>query len=116
MEQRRAVAPQQRSSDTYVFRRKPNNLPSSRTISDYAFDPYAGFLSKKEREWLIKIHLIQCAGTGDPLEDDFYYTAWKQRNVLKRRSDGTRKEKGRYYSFEVDHHDFACGWQYMIHD
>lgn len=53
---------------------RPKGLPSSKTISDFAFDPYAGFMSKKEREWLIKIHLIQCVGTGNPVDDDFYYT------------------------------------------
>jgi len=48
-------------------------LPSGKTIADYALDPYAGLMSTKEREWLIKIHIIQCLGTGDPMEDDFYY-------------------------------------------
>ena len=48
-------------------------LPSGKTISDFALDPYAGLLSTKEREWLIKIHLIQCLGTGDPMTDDYYY-------------------------------------------
>jgi hypothetical protein len=31
-------------------------------------------MSKKEREWLIKIQLIQCMRTGDPIDDDYYYT------------------------------------------
>ena len=48
-------------------------LPSGKTIADFALDPYAGLLSTKEREWLIKIHLIQCLGTGDPMTDDYYY-------------------------------------------
>lgn len=53
---------------------KSKSLPSTKTISDFAFDPYAGLMSKKEREWLIKINLIQYAGNGDPLDNDYYYT------------------------------------------
>ncbi|KAH7701643.1 PATR-1 protein, partial [Aphelenchoides avenae] len=77
------------------------NLPSCRTISDYAFDPYAGFMSKKEREWLIKIQLIQCMRTGDPMDDDYYYTQWKKRNVLQKAPETWQKKiKPRYYNFE----------------
>lgn len=53
---------------------RQKGMPSTRTLADFAFDPYAGFMSKKEREWLIKIQLIQCTVTGDPVDDDFYYT------------------------------------------
>lgn len=52
---------------------KKTSLPSNKTISDFAFDPYAGFMSKKEREWLIKIQLLQCQGSGNPYDDDYYY-------------------------------------------
>jgi hypothetical protein len=56
-------------------RRRSRPAPlSNKTISDFALDPYAGFMSKKEQEWLIKIHLIQCTTTGDLTEDDYYYT------------------------------------------
>jgi hypothetical protein len=55
-------------------RTKKPFLPSTKTLSDFAFDPYAGLMSKKEREWLIKIQLIQCMVTGDPIEDDYYYS------------------------------------------
>lgn len=56
------------------YRERKQCLPSTKTISDFAFDPYAGLMSKKEREWLIKIQLIQCLGTGDPWDDDYYYS------------------------------------------
>lgn len=62
---------------TAVYREphfRKTRLPSIKTISDFAFDPYAGFMSKKEREWLIKIQLLQCQGTGNPYDDDYYYT------------------------------------------
>ena len=79
-----------------------STLPSGKTISDYALDPYAGLMSTKEREWLIKIHLIRCLGTGDPMDDDFYYTVWKQKNVLTKAPDGyQKKEEPKYYSFET---------------
>ena len=55
-------------------RTRKEGMPSLRTITDFAVDPYAGFMSKKEREWLIKIQLIQCLGTGDRYNDDYYYT------------------------------------------
>ncbi|KAI1722017.1 protein PAT1 like protein 1 [Ditylenchus destructor] len=80
---------------------RQKGLPSGRTISDFAFDPYAGFMSKKEREWLIKIHLIQCTGTGDPMDDDFYYTIWKKRNVLAKAPDEWKvKLQPKYYNFD----------------
>lgn len=73
---------------------------SNRTISDFALDPYAGFMSKKEQEWLIKIHLIQCQRTSDQIEDDYYYSMWKKRNGLnKPPPEWKLKRKGRYYSF-----------------
>jgi DNA topoisomerase 2-associated protein PAT1 len=59
-----------------VHQHPHGSMPSGKTISDYALDPYAGLMSTKEREWLIKIQIIQCLGTGDQMEDDFYYTVW----------------------------------------
>lgn len=88
------------TTSTSTIRNRPKGLPSSRTISDFALDPYAGFMSKKEREWLIKIHLIQCMRTGDPLDDDFYYSKWKKRNVLKKGPPAWQNVRPRYYSFE----------------
>lgn len=51
-----------------------SGLVSNKTISDFALSPFAGFVSKKERSWLIKIQQLQCQGCGNPYEDDFYYT------------------------------------------
>jgi DNA topoisomerase 2-associated protein PAT1 len=53
---------------------KRAGLPSGRTICDYAFDPYAGLMSRKEREWLVKIQELQLQGCGNPYQDDYYYT------------------------------------------
>lgn len=41
-------------------------------------------------------------GTGDPIEDDYYYTRWKQRRVLEKLPDAWRvpEMKPKYYSFE----------------
>ncbi|EFO22422.1 hypothetical protein LOAG_06065 [Loa loa] len=60
---------------------KLTGLVSNKTISDFALSPFAGFVSKKERSWLIKIQQLQCQGCGNPYEDDFYYTTWKQRKM-----------------------------------
>jgi hypothetical protein len=53
---------------------KRAGLPSGKTISDFAFDPYAGLMSRKEREWLVKIQGLQLQGSGNPYQDDYYYT------------------------------------------
>lgn len=98
------------SSKKYM---RQKGMPSTRTLADFAFDPYAGFMSKKEREWLIKIQLIQCTVTGDPVDDDFYYTVmffnnniftnffkmWKKRNSLEKAPFKMNKLRPKYYSF-----------------
>uniref|UniRef100_A0A7E4ZU04 PAT1 domain-containing protein n=1 Tax=Panagrellus redivivus TaxID=6233 RepID=A0A7E4ZU04_PANRE len=82
--------------------RRRVGMPSKRTITDFACDPYAGFMSKKEREWLIKIQLIQCLGTGEKYVDDYYYTCWKQQNTLQKRPESWKQPKirGKYYNLE----------------
>ncbi|VDN37929.1 unnamed protein product [Gongylonema pulchrum] len=81
-----------------------SGLPSSKTISDFALSPFAGFVSKKEREWLIKIQLLQCQGCGNPYEDDFYFTVWRQKQIaLERRKKGLKPATGE----EGDECDYA---------
>ncbi|GMR36403.1 hypothetical protein PMAYCL1PPCAC_06598, partial [Pristionchus mayeri] len=69
------------SSMSNMSQRKPPGFPTGKTIEDFAFDPYAGFMSKKEREWLIKIQLLQCLGSGNPYLEDYYYTLWSQKRA-----------------------------------
>ncbi|XP_052242249.1 protein PAT1 homolog 1-like isoform X2 [Dreissena polymorpha] len=38
-------------------------------------DPYDGLMTQRDKEWIIKIQLLQLQ-TDNPLVDDFYYTAW----------------------------------------
>uniref|UniRef100_A0A1I7XQP5 CCHC-type domain-containing protein n=1 Tax=Heterorhabditis bacteriophora TaxID=37862 RepID=A0A1I7XQP5_HETBA len=66
-----------------MFQRKPPGMPSGRTIEDLAFDQFAGYMSCKEREWLVKIQILQCQGnaTGNPYEDDYYYTCWREKRI-----------------------------------
>ncbi|CAG9540358.1 unnamed protein product [Cercopithifilaria johnstoni] len=72
---------------------KLTGLVSNKTISDFALHPFAGFVSKKERSWLIKIQELQCQGCGNPYEDDFYYTTWKQQKMaLEKRKKGLKTE------------------------
>uniref|UniRef100_A0A9J2PJV4 Uncharacterized protein n=1 Tax=Ascaris lumbricoides TaxID=6252 RepID=A0A9J2PJV4_ASCLU len=57
-----------------IYYRDPQSkragLPSGKTISDFAFDPYAGFMSRKEREWLVK---IQPSHSHAPLPPHLHY-------------------------------------------
>ena len=38
-----------------------------------AGDPYSGLMTQKEKDWIIKIQLIQLQ-TDNPYLDDYYYT------------------------------------------
>uniref|UniRef100_A0AC34QDW3 Uncharacterized protein n=1 Tax=Panagrolaimus sp. JU765 TaxID=591449 RepID=A0AC34QDW3_9BILA len=89
-------------STTSSRRTRKDGMPSLRTITDFACDPFAGFMSKKEREWLIKIQLIQCLGTGDKYVDDYYYTMWKQSNQLAKRPADWKQPKiqSKYYNLD----------------
>uniref|UniRef100_A0A915AMY2 Uncharacterized protein n=2 Tax=Parascaris univalens TaxID=6257 RepID=A0A915AMY2_PARUN len=90
--------PHQMGRVANIYYRDPQSkragLPSGKTISDFAFDPYAGFMSRKEREWLVKIQSLQCQGCGNPYEDDFYYTMWRQRKLTDEcRAHGLKVQK-----------------------
>lgn len=63
------------------LQRKHSGMPSTRTIYDLALDSYAGFMSYKEREWLIRIQFVQCKGSGDPNIDDYYYVTWRDKQI-----------------------------------
>lgn len=61
--------------------RKNSGMPSTRTIYDLALDSFAGYMSFKEREWLIRIQFVQCKGSGDPYVDDYYYVKWRENQI-----------------------------------
>uniref|UniRef100_A0A0R3PT61 PAT1 domain-containing protein n=1 Tax=Angiostrongylus costaricensis TaxID=334426 RepID=A0A0R3PT61_ANGCS len=65
------------------YHRKPPGMPSGRTIEDLAFDQFAGYMSCKEREWLVKIQVLQCQGNGLPCDDDYYYTHWREKQIAR---------------------------------
>ncbi|MCP9261324.1 hypothetical protein DINM_004699 [Dirofilaria immitis] len=79
---------------------KLTGLVSNKTISDFALYPFAGFVSKKERSWLIKIQQLQCQGCGNPYEDDFYFTTWKQQKMKLEKQKGVKPED--------DESDYMC--------
>ncbi|XP_045197153.2 protein PAT1 homolog 1-like isoform X2 [Mercenaria mercenaria] len=45
-------------------------------------DTYAGLMTQKEKEWIIKIQLLQLQ-TDNPFEDDYYYASWCLRKKAK---------------------------------
>ncbi|KAH9525030.1 hypothetical protein Btru_000143 [Bulinus truncatus] len=57
----------------------------NRHASDYlekdAEDEYAGLMTKKEKDWIIKIQLIQLQ-TDNPYLDDYYYTYYTMKKKL----------------------------------
>uniref|UniRef100_A0A1I7T150 Protein PAT1 homolog 1 n=1 Tax=Caenorhabditis tropicalis TaxID=1561998 RepID=A0A1I7T150_9PELO len=63
------------------IQRKHSGMPSTRTIYDLALDSFAGYMSYKEREWLIRIQFMQCKGSGDPNIDDYYYVTWRENKI-----------------------------------
>uniref|UniRef100_A0A0N4ZSU2 PAT1 domain-containing protein n=1 Tax=Parastrongyloides trichosuri TaxID=131310 RepID=A0A0N4ZSU2_PARTI len=92
------------SEDSFTRKQnKQSNFPSKRTIHDFALDPFAGLMSQKEREWLIKIQMVQSTISGDPNEDDYYYVNWKKRHIVQQRPKYLKKLeklKPSYYSFD----------------
>ncbi|PAV89123.1 hypothetical protein WR25_05263 isoform A [Diploscapter pachys] len=82
------------SGRSSVFQRKPPGMPSVRTIEDLALDQYAGYMSFKEKEWLMKIQTLQCQGpTQDPMIEDYYYTLWKAKKVAEGGKSEQKAEK-----------------------
>uniref|UniRef100_A0A8W8JJ46 mRNA decay factor PAT1 domain-containing protein n=1 Tax=Magallana gigas TaxID=29159 RepID=A0A8W8JJ46_MAGGI len=59
-------------------------------------DAYAGLMTQKEKDWIIKIQLIQLQ-TENPYLDDFYYTTYtlkkKAEERLKRQQNGALDDK-----------------------
>ncbi|XP_062588086.1 protein PAT1 homolog 2-like, partial [Saccostrea cucullata] len=59
-------------------------------------DAYAGLMTQKEKDWIIKIQLIQLQ-TENPYLDDFYYTTYslkkKAEERLKRQQNGVMDDK-----------------------
>ncbi|XP_052810745.1 protein PAT1 homolog 1-like isoform X1 [Mya arenaria] len=45
-------------------------------------DDYDGLMAQKEKDWIIKIQLLQLQ-TDNPLEDDYYYTSWCMRKKAR---------------------------------
>lgn len=45
-------------------------------------DPYAGLMTQKEKEWVIKIQLLQLQ-TDNPFLDDYYYASWCMKKKAK---------------------------------
>lgn len=51
-------------------------------------DPYAGLMTRREKEWLIKIQLLQLT-SNEPELDDYYFQTYTRRKVTKERAKQT---------------------------
>ncbi|CAH3144700.1 unnamed protein product [Pocillopora meandrina] len=49
------------------------------------FDPYAGLMTRREKEWLIKIQLLQLT-SNEPELDDYYFQTYTRRKAAKERA------------------------------
>lgn len=55
--------------------------------SDHSDDPYAGLMTQKEKDWLIKIQLLQVQ-PENPEVDDYYYMMFTKKKAERRESPG----------------------------
>lgn len=76
-------------------------MPSAKTIEDLAFDQFAGYMSIKERQWLVKIQILQCQGTNNPYEDDYYYVCWRQKKIAEGMQPKEAKEAEKSETKEI---------------
>lgn len=60
-----------RSLQKQPFNVRPR--PTNGNFPPKEVDEYAGLMTKKEKDWIIKIQLLQLQ-TENPYLDDFYYT------------------------------------------
>ncbi|CAI2341007.1 unnamed protein product [Caenorhabditis sp. 36 PRJEB53466] len=82
------------------IQRKHSGMPSTRTIYDLALDSFAGYMSYKEREWLIRIQFVQCKGSGDPFLDDYYYVTWREKQIANGWTAEPKSEQPKVQEFE----------------
>ncbi|XP_060607300.1 protein PAT1 homolog 1-like isoform X5 [Ruditapes philippinarum] len=57
-------------------------------------DNYAGLMTQKEKEWIIKIQLLQLQ-TDNPYEDDYYYASWCLRKKAKELEKDVKEDSER---------------------
>uniref|UniRef100_T1IQ12 Uncharacterized protein n=1 Tax=Strigamia maritima TaxID=126957 RepID=T1IQ12_STRMM len=74
--------------------RPPVPFQRRTSASNGEIDEYANLMSPKEKEWLIKIQLLQLQ-TNNPYLDDYYYTSYlmKQKALEKNREGDTEGEE-----------------------
>nr|XP_037271918.1 protein PAT1 homolog 1-like isoform X4 [Rhipicephalus microplus] len=78
---------QQPSHHTYV---RPHGSLDNRDNSlsgDNLDDPYAGLMTQKEKDWLVKIQLLQVQ-SENPDVDDYYYVMFTKRKAERQESSG----------------------------
>jgi len=57
-----------------------HNMPYGGQESEAA-DEYTGLMTQREKDWVIKIQMLQLH-TDNPYVDDYYYTCWSVRKML----------------------------------
>ncbi|XP_073238360.1 protein PAT1 homolog 1-like [Porites lutea] len=64
--------------------RKIHNILTMAESAPRKDDPYAGLMTRREKEWLIKIQLIQLT-SNEPELDDYYFQTYTRRKAAKER-------------------------------
>ena len=61
------------NQNNYNQRYDQNDAPEEKPVDDKDRDVYAGLMTQKEKDWVIKIQMFQLQ-TDNPYLDDYYYT------------------------------------------
>lgn len=51
----------------------PGFLPMGGMVNNGVYDEYAGLMTQREKDWIVKLQLMQLT-SDNPYIDDFYYT------------------------------------------
>lgn len=60
----------------------PGFLPMGGMVNNGVYDEYAGLMTQREKDWIVKLQLMQLT-SDNPYIDDFYYTLWLLKKMTK---------------------------------
>ncbi|XP_063298778.1 protein PAT1 homolog 2 [Pelobates fuscus] len=78
-----------------ILNQRQRAQSSSRKQWDSRLDPYASLMSQKEREWVIKLQMIQLQSENPHLDDYYYQTYYEklERRLAEEELFGERKKR-----------------------